>query len=122
MPGRGRPATRVRLHELDRRVRLRHRTARADGAIESFVAQAHRLGLVRHPEPGVEIGLERELTQQCEAERVDGADADLTQASSQIAPALGIDLADPGGLPQPGDDALPHLGGGLAREGDREDT
>ena len=42
--------------------------------------------------------------------------------SLQVAPARGVELRQAARLLQPIDDALPHLGGGLAREGDREDV
>ena len=45
------------------------------------------LGLVGDREPRVEVGLERELAQQREAEGVDGADGDLAQPVAQGAPA-----------------------------------
>ena len=70
-------------------------TAAADAqrAIERFVDQARHLGVVGHREAGIEIGFERELAQQRQAERVDRADGDVADAIAQLAPARRRNLA-----------------------------
>jgi hypothetical protein len=100
----------------------RQAAALAQRAIERLVHEAQHLGLVGHREAGIEIGLERKLAQQRQAERVDGADGNLAESLAQLAPARLLDLAALARLAQLPDDPLAHLGGGLAREGDREDV
>ena len=72
--------------------------------------------------PGIEVGLERKLAQQRQAERVDRADRDVAGPVAQLAPARRRNLAAGRRRAQRGDDPLAHLGGRLAREGDREDV
>ena len=55
--------------------------------IERLLDEPRHLGLVRHVEAGIEIGLERKLAQQRQAERVDRADRDVAEAIAQLEPA-----------------------------------
>ena len=92
------------------------------GAIDGVLGETRRLGLVGDGEAGGEAGLERELAQQRVAERVDGADGDVADAIAQRQPARAPRVALGGGAAQLRDDALAHLGGGLAGEGDGQDV
>ncbi len=109
-------------HELDAGILGGQRTRGAHRPIERFVGEARRLGLVRHAEPGIEVCLERKLAQQAETERVDRADRDVAEVVPEGAPAHGIDPAFVGDPVQPREDAIAHLGSGLAGEGDRQDV
>ena len=77
---------------------------------------------VRHPEAGIEIGFERELAQERQAEGVDGADLDVGEPIADRRPARAIErrlLRRPAQL---ADDPLAHFGRRLARERDRQDV
>ena len=91
--------------------------------IERLLDQARHLGLVGHLEAGIEVGLERELAQQRQAERVDRADRDVAEAVAQSPPALPVSNSERAAARRSSsDDPLAHLGRGLARERDREDV
>ena len=80
-------------------------------------------GLVGEIEGRIDVGLERKLAQQRQAERVDGADGDVAEPVAQLQPAPPIELRMlAGATPQLANDPLAHLGGRLAGEGDREDV
>ena len=70
-------------------LRARARQTRS-ACVERLLDQARDLGLVGHVEARVEVGLERKLAQQGQAERVDGADGDVVEAVAQLAPADGV--------------------------------
>ncbi len=96
--------------------------ADAQRLIERLADQPRHLGVVREVEAGIDVGFERKLAQQRQAEGVDRRDRDVAEPLLQVAPARGVELGQTARLLQPIDDALPHLGRGLAREGDREDV
>ncbi len=96
--------------------------ADAERLVERLGDQSRYLGVVRKVEPGVDVGFERELAQQRQTEGVDRRDRDVAEPFLQLAPAGRVELRQPRRLPKPFDDAFAHLGGGLAREGDREDV
>ena len=83
------------LREHERDVRIGPRLARQDAqrVVERILDEARNLGLVRQVEAGIEIGFERKLPQQRQAERVDRADRDVAEAVAQIEPAGSIELA-----------------------------
>ena len=60
----------------------------AQRAVERRFDQARRLGFVGEVEAGIDAGFERELVQQRQAERVDGADGDVAERVANLAPAL----------------------------------
>ena len=121
------PFTRSRQPELgqhQRDVRLVAGEAREDPQrlIQRLFDQPRHLGFVGHLEARIDVRLERELTQQRQTERVDGADRNLAEAIAQLHPAPAIELRSLGRIAQFRDDALAHLGGGLARERHRQDV
>ena len=120
----GAQAPLAELREHQRHIVVVARDAAADPQrlVERLADQARHLGLVGEIEAGIDVGLERELAQQRQTERVDRRDRDVAEPLLQIAPASGVELRQAARLLQPIDDALPHLGGGLARERDREDV
>ena len=77
----------LREQQRDALVSARPRAADAQRRVERLLDQARDLGLVGHVEARVEVGLERKLAKQGEAERVDGADGDVVEAVAQLAPA-----------------------------------
>ncbi len=81
------PLAQMRDEQRDAFVAARPRPADAQRVVERFLDQARHLGFVGHVEARVEVGLERELAQQREAERVDGADGDVVEAIAKLAPA-----------------------------------
>ena len=95
---------------------------RAQRAIERFIDETWDLGFIGHVEPGIEVGLERKFTQQRQAKGIDGADRDVVGPVAQLAPPRRRKLAAGRRRAQRGDDPLTHLGGRLAREGDRKDV
>ena len=70
------------LGEEQRHIGIVERDGAADrqGAVERRFDEARRLGFVGEVEAGIDAGLEREFVQQRQAERVDGADADVVEA------------------------------------------
>ena len=109
-------------HQRDRRILARHRPANPQRAIERLVGEAKRFGFVGHPEARIEPGLEGELAQQRQAERVDRADRDVGQVLPQQRPPARLDAALLGRAPERRQDALAHLGRRLARERDGQDV
>ena len=112
------------LGEEQRHLRSLGRQAAADAqrAFERLVDQSRRFGFVGELEAGIDVGLERKLAQQREAERVDRRDRDVGEAVADLRHSSGgmrLLAVAPRELVQ---DALPHLGRGLARERDREDV
>ena len=81
------PLAELREHERHILVVAREAAADAKSAVERLVHQPRHLGLICHREAGIEIGLERELAQQRQAERVDRADGDVGRAVAQVAPS-----------------------------------
>ena len=100
----------------------REAAADAQRAIERPLHQARRLGFVGQVEARVDAGLEGELVEQCQAEGVDGEDADVGQRLAHGAPALARQGALLVPLAERGHHALAHLGRGLAGEGDGQDV
>ena len=116
-----RPAPRTAAPRRRRRARWRGRSRSALSS-DAF-DQARRLGFVGEIEAGIDAGFERELVEQRQAERVDGADADVAEAHrGSRATLAGVSAALAVPLPQRRHHALAHLGRGLAREGDRQDV
>ena len=70
--------------------------------IERLVDQSRHLGLVGDVEARVEVGFEREFTQQRQAEGVDGADRDVVGPVAQLAPAARCNLASRRGIAERG--------------------
>ena len=122
---RGQPGARLPFAELgedqgDVVVLARKVTADAQRPVERLIHEPRHLGLVRHAEARIKIGLERKLAQQREAECIDGADADVGRTVPQCVPARGRDLSACGRGTQGRHNPLAHLGRRLACEGDRE--
>ena len=90
--------------------------------IERLLHQTRHLRLVGHLEAGIEVGLERELAKQRQAERVDGADVDVAGSLAHVAPALLVRSSGLGPLAQLVQDAAAHFGGGFPRKRNREDV
>ena len=112
----------LREHEPDCRIVAGERSAYAQGGVEALVEEAEHLGLVRHGKARIEVGLQRELAQQTQAERVDCTDGDLAHAVAELPPPDRIDLTLLRRAPQVPHDASAHLGSGLPRERHREDV
>ena len=73
--------------------------ADAERLIERLADQARHLGVVGQVEPGIDVGLERKLAQQRQAERVDRRDRDVAEALLELAPPRRVELATGGSLP-----------------------
>ena len=112
----------LREHERHVLVLARHRAAGAQRAVERLVDEPRHLGLVGHREARIEVGLERELAQQRQAEGVDRAHGDVAGAIAQLAPARRGNLAALGRDAERRQDALAHFGRGLPGEGHRQDV
>ncbi len=117
-------AVEAELREDQRQVGLTLGEADEDGErlVERSIDEPRHLRLVGHAEAGIEIGLERELAEQRQAEGVDGADLDVREPIANRRPARSIERVERCRLAQLADDPLAHLGGRLARERDREDV
>ena len=116
------PLSKLREDERDVVVLFRKAAADAQRLIERLVDESGDLGVVRQVESGIDVRFEREFAEQLETEGVDGRYRDVSEALLQIAPPRRVELGKTAGFLQPLDDALAHLGGGLAREGDGEDV
>ena len=92
------------------------------GAVDGLVGESGDLGLVRDPETGVEVRLQRKLPEQGQAEGVDGADRDLSQPVAQLAPAHAARRRLGSLTAQRADDSGAHLGRRLPGERDRQDV
>ena len=95
-PSRSRRLPELREHQPHRRIvarACRGRRAARDRAPRRRAASTSVSSAMR--EAGIEIGLERELAQQRQAERVDGADRDVAEAVAQLPPSRRVDLARP---------------------------
>ena len=112
------------LREHQRDVGVGSRLAGQDPQrlIERVFDEARHLRLVRQVEAGIEIGFERELPQQREAERVNRADRDVAQPVAELDPSGSIELGSGRRLAELAHDPLAHFGRGLPRERDREDV
>ena len=79
----------AQLGEQQRHVGIVERDPAADRqrAIERGFDESRRFGFVGEIETGIDAGLERKLVQQRQAERVDGADADVAERIADLAPA-----------------------------------
>ena len=71
------PFPELRKHQRHVLVVARRRAADAQRAVERLVHEPRQLGLVGDGKSGIEVGLERKLAQQRQAERVNGADRDV---------------------------------------------
>ena len=92
-------------------------------SVERLLDDPRHFGLVGHLEARIQIRFERELVQQRQAERVDGADRDrppADRAGRSSAPGRSPTVCR--GVSQLRDDALAHLGGSFSRERDRQDV
>src|SRR4029453_733721 len=67
-------------------------------------------------------GLERKLSQQRQAERINRTNRDLAEAVAQVDPGGTIDFRSVCGGAEPGHDTLTHLRRGLSRERDGENV
>ena len=90
--------------------------------IERLLHQTRHLRLVGHLEAGIEVGLERELAKQRQAERIDGADVDVAGSIAHVAPELLVRSSGIGPLSQLVEDAASHLGSGFPRKRNRKDV
>ena len=90
--------------------------------IERFARKPRHFRFVGDLKRGIDVGLERKLAQQAEAERVDRRDLDVGDALAQPAPDVGRELAAVGAPRELGQHAAAHLRRGLSRERDREDV
>jgi hypothetical protein len=77
------------LREDQRDVLVRGGDAPADAqrAVERLVDEPRHLGFVGQGEPRIEVRLERKLSEQREAERIDRAHADVPEPIAQFAPS-----------------------------------
>jgi len=121
-PGPQAPLAELREHQRHVLVGSGETSADAQRLVQRFADQAWCLGVVCEAEPGIDVRLERELPQERETERVDRRDGDVAKPLPQLAPPRQIELGVAARLAQSIDDALAHLGGGFARERDREDV
>ena len=80
-PARARRSPKLREHQRHVLVLAGEAAADAQRAVERLVDEPRHLGVVGHRESGVEVGLERKLAQQREAERVNRADGDVAVRS-----------------------------------------
>ena len=106
-------------HEV---VTPRQTAADIERAIQRLFHQARHLRFVGHLEPGIEIRLERKLTKQRKAERVDRADGDITRSFAHLAPQFPIGSVGIGTLTQLLQDAAAHFRRCLSGERNREDV
>ena len=67
-------------------IAAREAAADVERAVERLFHQSRHLCFVSHFEAGIEIGFERKLAKQRQAERIDGADRDVARPLPQIAP------------------------------------
>ena len=109
-------------HHGDVGVGLREMAADAKRPIERLADEPGNLRLVGQIEARIDVGFERELADERQAERVDRRNRDLAETLAQLPPPRRGQLRRAAGLFQPLDDPLPHLGGGLPGERDREDV
>jgi len=114
------PITKLCEHERNMLVLSRDAPADAQRAVERLVDESRHFGLVGHLEARIQIRLERELTKQRQAERVDRADGHVCRPVAQLPPAGSGELAARSGEAKRCDDPLAHLSGGLARERERK--
>ena len=112
------------LGEDDRHVRVLPGEAgeNPQRSIQRGFDEPRHLGLVRHLEAGIEIRLEGKLTEERQAERVDGADRDVRQPIAHVRPPRLVELRPGRRVFQLADDALAHLRRRLPRERNREDV
>jgi hypothetical protein len=116
------PLAKLREHQRHVIVVTRHAAADAEGLIERLADEPRHFRVVREVEARVDVGFERKLAQQREAEGIDRRDRDVAEPFLHLAPPRRVELREAARLLQPVDDALPHFGRRLAREGDREDV
>jgi hypothetical protein len=92
------------------------------GEVERFARKPRHFRFVGDLKRGIDVGLERKLAQQAEAERVDRRDLDVGDALAQAAPDVGRELGAIGTPRELGQHAAAHLRRGFSRERDREDV
>ena len=115
---------RPKLGEQHRYPRIASSQSRPDRqrSFRSLFRETRDLGLVGHPEPGVEVGFERKLPQQRQAEGINRADLNLTDPITKIRP-LGLQSRRVGRVgSELADDPLAHIRGSLTRERDGQDV
>ena len=100
------PLAQLREHQRHIVVVSRDAAADAERLVERLADQPRHLGVVGELEPGIDVGLERKLAQQRQAEGVDRRDGDVAEALLEIAPARGVELRQAARFLQPLDDAL----------------
>ena len=81
------PGSELRQQHGDVGVPARRGAGRRHGPLDRLPDDVRYLGLVGDREVRIEVGFERELPQQRQAEGVDGADADLAEPVAQLPPA-----------------------------------
>ena len=91
-------------------------------SIERFFDQPRNRRVVGQLEAWIDVRFQRELAQERQTKGVDRRDCDVAEAAAQVPPFRGVELQGTAGFPQPVYDPLAHFGGGLAREGHREDV
>ena len=99
MPAAQPPLAQLREHQRHVVVVAREAAADPQRLVERLADQPRHLGVVGEVEAGIDVGFERKLAQQRQAERVDGRDGDVAEALLQIAPARRVELARAGSLP-----------------------
>ena len=93
------PLAELREHQRHVVVVARQGAADAQRLIERLADQPRHLGVVGEVEARIDVGLERELAQQRQAEGVDRRDRDVAEPLLQVAPAAGVELARGGSPP-----------------------
>ena len=73
------PLAELREHQRHIVVVARDAAADAERLIERLADQPRHLGVVGEVEPGIDVGFERKLAQQRQAERVDRRDRDVAE-------------------------------------------
>ena len=116
------PLAQLHEHHGDVGIGLREVPAGAKRPIERLGDEPGKLRLVGQIEARIDVGFERELADERQAEGVDRRNRDLAETLAQRAPHRRGQLRRAACLFQPLDDPLPHLGGGLSGERDREDV
>ena len=79
-------------HHRDVGIGPREMTADAERSIERFADESRNLRLIREVESGFDARLERELTNQRQAERVDRRDRNVAEPLAQLLPFCGRQL------------------------------
>ena len=116
------PLAQLREHQGHVVILGRRRTANSKRPVERLAGKPRDIGFSRDVEPWVDVRFKRKFAQQRQAERVDCRNRDVAEPLPELAPAHRIRPRQSAGFLEPIDDALPHLGCGLARECDGENV